>query len=414
MKRIAIFIIIIVFLLIGCNRENNKLNKIKDNITKPTEIENKQKEDRNITEDKIQNKLDNMTLDEKIGQMIIAGFSSYNVDEKVKTLIKDYNIGGLILFNRNIKSSDQLVDLLNSIKEENKNNIPLFLAVDQEGGRVNRMPKDIINFPSNIEIGYGGNEDLAYDVGSAIGQEIKSYGFNLNFAPVIDIFSNKENKVIGDRAFGKNEKIVSEFGISKMKGLQSKGIIPVIKHFPGHGDTSVDSHMGLPIIKKDIESLSKFELIPFKRAIDNGADMVMIAHILLSKIDDKPATLSKKVITELLRGKLGFKGVIITDDLEMDAITDNYSIEETVLKAIDGGNDILLICHSYNKQIKAFDIIKEEVKAENIPIERINKSVYRILKLKSKYGLSNDKKEYVDIERINNNNRRIINILKDK
>lgn len=414
MKRIAIFIIIIVFLLIGCNRENNKLNKIKDNITKPTEIENKQKEDRNSTEDKIQNKLDNMTLNEKIGQMIIAGFSSYNVDEKVKTLIKDYNIGGLILFNRNIKSSDQLVDLLNSIKEENKNNIPLFLAVDQEGGRVNRMPKDIINFPSNIEIGYGGNEDLAYDVGSAIGQEIKSYGFNLNFAPVLDIFSNKENKVIGDRAFGKNEKIVSKFGISKMKGLQSKGIIPVIKHFPGHGDTSVDSHMGLPIIKKDIESLSKFELIPFKRAIDNGADMVMIAHILLSKIDDKPATLSKKVITELLRGKLGFKGVIITDDLEMDAITDNYSIEETVLKAIDGGNDILLICHSYNKQIKAFDIIKEEVKAGNIPIERINKSVYRILKLKSKYGLSNDKKEYVDIERINNNNRRVINILKDK
>lgn len=187
-----------------------------------------------------------------------------------------------------------------------------------------------------------------------------------------------------------------------MKGMQSGGIIPVIKHFPGHGDTSVDSHIGLPVVNKDLSSLRAFELAPFTNAIKSNADAVMAAHILLPKIDpDNPASFSKAIITDLLRNELGFNGIVITDDMTMGAIVKNYSLDNAAVKSINAGSDIILVAHDYNYEIKAINALKKAAVDNVITQDRINESVYRILKLKTKYNLNDTAIESVDVEDIN-------------
>lgn len=235
------------------------------------------------------------------------------------------------------------------------------------------------------------------------------FGFNMDFAPVLDINSNPKNPVIGDRAFGSELEIVRDLGIETMKGIQSGGIISVIKHFPGHGDTSVDSHIGLPTVEHDIERLNSLELVPFRDAIKDGADTVMVAHILLSKIDpDYPSSLSKTVITGILREKLGFKGVVISDDMTMGAIVENYEIGNAAIKAINAGSDIVLVAHGYDNSLAVINSIKEAVTNGIISEERLNESVYRILSLKQKYNITDDIKDSIDIEGINNSIQEIL------
>jgi beta-N-acetylhexosaminidase len=361
--------------------------------------------------DLLMEKVNNMTLDEKIGQMFIVGVDGYNLSDSTKSLIENYKVGGFILFRNNVKDSHQLLQLLNSVKETNlTNKIPLFLSIDEEGGRVSRMPNNFKKIPSSKIIGQINNKDFSYKVGNTIAREIKSFGFNMDFAPVLDINSNPNNPVIGDRAFGSNHNIVTRLGIETMKGFQAEEVIPVVKHFPGHGDTSVDSHIGLPTVDNDLKRLESFELIPFEEAIKNKADAVMIAHILLPEIDkENPSSMSKVIITDILRNKLDFNGVVITDDMTMGAIMENYNIGEATLKSVEAGTDIILVCHGYDKEVEVINALKDAVLKGKISEERIDESVYRILKLKKKYNLKNELIDTINVDEINNDINELLN-----
>ena len=362
--------------------------------------------------DPITEQIKKMSLDEKIGQMLVVGIDGYDLNVNTKSLIEKSKVGGFILFSSNVKDTNQLLNLLNSLKKGNlKNNIPLFLSVDEEGGRVSRMPKEFKKIPTNKAIGKINDGNLSYKIGSTIASEIGSFGFNMDFAPVLDVNSNPNNPVIGDRSFGSKVNIVSSLGTQTMKGIQSKNIISVVKHFPGHGDTSVDSHLGLPTVNNDLERLNDFELLPFVEAIKNNADVVMIAHILLPKIDSQnPSSMSKRIITDILRKELNFQGVIFTDDMTMGAIVKNYKISEAAVKSVKAGTDIVLVCHGYENVVTVTNALKNAVLNGDISKQRVDESVYRILSLKKKYNLKDKTINSVDVKEINN---KIYNILEN-
>ncbi|HEX2945774.1 MAG TPA: beta-N-acetylhexosaminidase [Clostridia bacterium] len=347
--------------------------------------------------------LNSMSLDEKIGQMFIVGFDGTEPGTDVKEMIKNRHTGGVILFQRNVGDPVQLLGLNNSLKEMNKSNkAPLFISVDEEGGRVSRMPDQLVDMPAALTIGNTQNINYAYDTGALLADEIASFGFNTDFAPVLDIWSNPQNTVIGDRAFGTTPETVKSMGISVFKGIRDRGIIPVVKHFPGHGDTVTDSHIGLPKVDYGMKRLKTFELVPFQAAIDKGADAVMVAHILMTALDKNyPASLSKAVITDLLRTDMGFDGVVITDDMTMGAIAKNYDIGKAAVRTILAGSDIVLVCHGTENQKLAMDSVKAAVKNGTIPMKRINESVGRILRLKYKYRLSDKNIKSVNVDELN-------------
>lgn len=395
MRRIVIWMItlIIIIGITSCSNVQKKSTSKLEEVTAEKEIKEKILSKEELEVKRLDDFINNLSLEEKLGQMLIVGFDGYEVNDDFRKIIEDYKIGGVILFKRNIQNSKQLLDLNNNIKMINsKNKLPLFISVDEEGGTVTRLPEGSTKFPSNQVIGKINDKNLSYEIGNIIGTELKAFGFNMDFAPVLDIYSNPENTVIGNRAFGNNPKIVSTLGIATMKGLQKSKVIPVVKHFPGHGDTKLDSHIGLPVIDYPKERLDNFELIPFKNAINEGADVVMAAHILFPEIDNtkKPATLSKKILTDILRVQLNFEGVIITDDFEMGAITNNYEIKDAAVESIKAGTDIILVCHTAEKQIEILEGLKEAVHNDEISIERIDQSVKRIIKLKEKYDLNNE------------------------
>lgn len=327
----------------------------------------------------------NMTLEQKVGQMFIVDASRYN---------SNIPTGGVILFQNNLESIDQIIRLTDRIQESSE--IPLFIGIDQEGGAINRLPMGT-TMPGNMAIGATGSNKYAYQTGKLIGNELSTLGINLNFAPVLDVNNNPLNPVIGIRSFSSDPNLVGSLGTEYIKGLRKSRVIPAGKHFPGHGDTDIDSHFGLPQINHGIERLKKVELKPFQRVINRDIEMIMTAHVTFPAIDNIkvkskrngqeitiPATLSEKVLTDLLRDEMGFKGIVITDAFNMKAITDHFNEEQAVLKAIDAGADIVLkplnVEGAYNRVLK-------EIKAGNISEERIDKSVIRIISLKSKYGM---------------------------
>ncbi|MCP3029816.1 beta-N-acetylhexosaminidase [Halobacillus sp. A1] len=430
-RLLFVFSLIMLMTLAGCNQifNNNSDTENRADESKDEENNNQNEEivDENNEEegemeesspdavtDSIKETMTSMSIEEKIGQMLMFGFEGTQVNEETRKLIEDNHIGGLILFKNNITSSKQLVELNNQIKEMNEehHDIPIFTSVDEEGGLVSRMPPEIINLPDSKEIGDSQDEQLAYQVGEAIGERVGAFGFNMTMAPVLDINSNPSNPVIGKRAFGDNEEMVSKMGIEEMKGIQSKSIIPVVKHFPGHGDTDVDSHLGLPVVHHGLERLRQMELVPFQNAVNQQADMTMVAHIMLPEIDSEfPSSLSKKVITNILREELKFNGVVITDDMTMGAITENYDIGEASVRAVLAGNDIVLVCHGHENKKRAVSSLTKAVKNGTISEERIDESVERILHLKEKYNLSDRTLDTVDINEINQSSEEIVDAL---
>ncbi|MDQ1145862.1 beta-N-acetylhexosaminidase [Bacillus sp. SORGH_AS 510] len=337
-------------------------------------------------QDRIRELIANMSLDEKIGQLIISGIDGTTLLPTDKKLITEYHIGGLIFYSNNLLSKQQTLKFVDSLINTNKiNKFPLFMSVDQEGGRISRLP-EASRTPSSADIGIKNDRESAYSIGETLAEELKKLGFNLDFAPVLDVNSNPNNPVIGDRSFGSNANIVAGMGIQVMKGIQSKQIISVIKHFPGHGDTSVDSHLQLPIVNKTLNQLQQLELIPFQQAINNGADVVMVAHILLPNLDGRyPSSMSKEIISTILRKQMNYNGVIITDDMTMGAIINNYGIGEASVLSLQAGSDIILVAHDFNNVIKVINSIKSAVKDGTISEERINESVERVILLKEKY-----------------------------
>lgn len=355
--------------------------------------------------------LEEMSLDEKIGQMIFAGIDEdTTLTQHIKNLINDNHVGGIIFYPENLKTPSQTVKLLNGIKAENEQNkLPLLLGVDQEGGRITRLPGDLKSLPTNLEIGKRNNTAFSYEIGEILGKELNAFGFNLDFAPVLDVNSNPDNPIIGDRSFGNNPELVSKLGIQTMKGIQSQNIISVIKHFPGHGDTSVDSHLELPIVNKSREELEKLELKPFRKAVENGADVVMVAHILLPRLDkDFPSSMSGTIINGILRNQLEFNGVVITDDMTMDAIANYYDIGQAAVQSVKAGSDIILVAHDYPKIIAAIHALKAAVNAGEITEERINASVSRIIQLKRKYDIDNEKVSKVNLEKVNESIEKVL------
>ncbi len=325
-----------------------------------------------------------MTLEEKIGQLLVCGFDGLKPSDEIKGLIKDYNIGGVILFSRNIKDPAQTARLCNSLQEISKT--PLFICVDQEGGKVSRLPKPFTQFAGNAAIGKSNSVKLAYAFGEITAKELKAVGINANFAPVLDVNTNPDNPIINERAFSNNPNSVSRFGLAVIAGLQDNGVIACCKHFPGHGDTSLDSHHQMPVVEHSIERLNEIELLPFKHAAENDVAAIMTAHVLYKGLDEKyPATLSKKIIHDLLRKEMGFKGLVITDDLEMKAISDNYAIGEAAIGALSAGADIILVCKDHERQKEVRDAVLRAVKDNIITEKRIDESIERIMAVKKHF-----------------------------
>lgn len=410
LKQLYIILIIISVFIVGCSNSNIKN---KNQLTNPIEKELNKVQDGKET-NKIKDKIDNMTLDEKIGQLLIVGFEGTTIDNNTRYLIENLKVGGVILFQRNIKNIDQVVDLTNGLKDINKNNkAPLFISTDEEGGNISRLPEGYKKLPNAKQIGDLDDLDFSFKFGELLGIRLKSLGINLNYGPVMDINSNPSNPVIGNRAFGNKSKIVTRNGIGVLKGIKSVNVIPSIKHFPGHGDTDMDSHVNLPIINKSLEDIKKLELIPFQRSIEEGIDMVMVAHILFPEIDKNyPSTMSENIINKLLREELGYDGVVISDDLTMGAITKNYSLEDASLKFLEAGGDIILICHGIDNPSKIVEYIKEAVEKNILTIEDIDKKLYRILSLKDKYHLEDNSIEIPNMEEINKKTEKLLNKIK--
>ena len=329
-----------------------------------------------------------MTLEEKVGQLFIAGFYGTEDGDYVDSLIRDYKVGGLIFFGRNVGTAEELVSLVNDLRAKNGDYIPMFFSVDQEGGTVERLPDEVSPLEDAYTYGQSGSSEVGYALGQVLAHECVAFGFNLDFAPSLDIWSNPENTVIGTRAFGTTAEAVEAVGPWAAYGLMDGGVIPVVKHFPGHGDTAVDSHVGLPTVSKTVDELLTSELIPFQSAIEGregeGVPAVMVAHILMTAIDQEhPASLSQAVVTGLLREQLGFDGVVFTDDLTMGAITENYGLDEAAVLALEAGCDVLLVCHNEGDLALARQAVLDAVA------------------LKQAYGLTNAPIETPDLQALN-------------
>jgi beta-N-acetylhexosaminidase len=326
-----------------------------------------------------------LTSREKIGQLFMVGFTGTSVTPDLASFIKEYKPGGVILFSRNLESVDQIVQLTNDLQRCSPHS-PLLIAIDQEGGRVSRLPKGFTIFPPCDVLGRCNSTELAYAAAATMAKELRAVGVNMNMAPVLDVNSNPDNPVIGDRAFGSTPEIVSELGWATAAGLQDHQVVACGKHFPGHGDTNADSHKELPVVEAARERLEMIEFPPFRHAVAQGVATIMTAHILYRGLDEKiPATLSPTIITSLLRHELRYDGVVLTDDLEMHAIIDHYGIEDAAVRAVLAGCDILLICKDRDREIAAFTAIEEAVASGIISIERLDQSAARIARVKERF-----------------------------
>lgn len=348
-----------------------------------------------------------MTVEEKVGQLLIGGFEGTEIGDQATRLVQEYQVGGLILYGRNIAGAGQLVTLTNGLKALNGDGIPLFLSIDQEGGGVDRMPPEVRRTPGAYCVGQTGSVPAAQSYGDVLAAECAAFGLNLDFAPVLDVWSNPGNTVIGQRAFSADARTVAGLGPAAARRMMGQGVIPVVKHFPGHGDTAVDSHVGLPVVDKSPEELEETELIPFRAAIqsagtDGQVPAVMVAHILLTQLDpERPASLSPAVVTGLLREELGFAGAVLTDDLTMGAVTQSYGLGEAAVLAVEAGCDILLVCHGPDSVPAVRTALLEAAASGRITAERLDESVYRILRLKTEYALTNEPVSPPDLEALN-------------
>ncbi|VEU82803.1 beta-N-acetylhexosaminidase [Acholeplasma hippikon] len=328
--------------------------------------------------------LKNLSTKEKIGQLIMAGFHGTEVNDDVRMLIRDYKVGNIILFARNIVSPKQLFELNKELQKiaMEEIGIPLYISIDQEGGMVSRIQDGATFFPGAMTIAATNKLAYAYQVGDLMGKELINLGVNMDLAPILDINNNPRNPVIGVRSYADTPELVSLYANATIKGLQNS-IVATAKHFPGHGDTTVDSHLGLPTVTKTRSELEKFEFKPFRSAINEGVQAIMSAHINFTDLTEGvPATLSKKVLTDLLRGEMGFDGLIVTDALEMKAIDTHYGAVEASLMTLNAGANLLCICHDLPYQTGAADRIEKALATGELTMETLDERVERILRYK--------------------------------
>lgn len=337
-----------------------------------------------------------MTLQEKICQMFIVtqeqltGYGTVTQSgSATKSAIEAYPVGGIIYFAQNIVSRDQVTEMIRGVQSFSE--IGLFIGVDEEGGTVSRIAKNsamsTTSFPSMQDIGDTGDSEKAYEVGETIGTEIGELGFNLDFAPVADVFSNPANTVIGSRSFSSDPQVAADMVAACVEGFEDSGTLCTLKHFPGHGDTSEDSHYESAKTTKTLEELEACEFLPFASGIESGAPFVMVGHISTPNAaeEDVPATLSKEIITGILREQLGFEGLVITDSMQMQAITDHYSSARAAVKAVQAGVDIILMPADLKSAVAG---LESAVESGELTEERIDESVLRILETKLAYKIA--------------------------
>lgn len=334
--------------------------------------------------------MNHLSLREKIGQLIVTGFPEQTVTNELRHLIIDYKIGNVILFSHNVGNKVQLQELCGELQSliKDSTGYTALISIDQEGGRVTRLPVDAVNIPGSMAIASTGRPENAYVAGRITARELRALGINNNLAPVLDINNNKLNPVINVRSYGDTADIVEEYGVHMMKGLQDGGVLASIKHFPGHGDTAVDSHLGLPVIDKSLEELMSLELKPFITAIESGAECITSAHILFPSIESErvPATMSRTIITDLLKNKLGYDGLVISDCLEMDAIKQYYGTAQGAIAALNAGVHMIYISHTPSLVIETVELLEHAVQSGQLPLSIIDEAVEKVLYYKKKYG----------------------------
>lgn len=336
--------------------------------------------------DSFKAQVQSLSLEEKIGQMIGLAFHGTTYNDELRMQVEEIKVGLIIYFKDNIQNPQQVFELNKTILEKAK--IPPFIALDQEGGMVARVTEGIVQSPGAMAIGATHKPQYAYQLAYNMGCELRALGFNFNFAPVGDINNNSQNPVINVRSYSENPEEVAEFVVSATRGYHDAKLMTSIKHFPGHGDTNVDSHIGLPKVDFDEKRLFEVELKPFLKAKEFNLPGIMASHVMFTKYDEEfPTTLSQKVITGLLRERIGYDGLVVTDSLTMQAVWSHYTLEEIVLYGFNSGCDILLLCGARDMamQKRFYELALNYAKSGQIPMKVIDKAVERILRYKAMY-----------------------------
>lgn len=345
-------------------------------------------------DNRIEEFLSGMSLEQKVAQMFMItpeALTDYTkvtaAGEVTKQRFMQYPVGGVIYMAENLVDADQTREMLTNMKNYSMEflGFPVFLGVDEEGGTVARIARNKVFKVENVgnmsEIGASGNCDLAYQAGGTIGAYLADLGFNLDFAPVADVWSNEKNTVVKYRSFGSDAELVRDMVTAQIRGFSEQGILSAVKHFPGHGSTAADSHKGAALVEKTLQELLECDLIPFQGAIEAGVPFVMVGHLSLPQIigEDVPAVLSKEIITGILRGELKFDGIVITDALDMGAVTDYYNSAQAAVMAVNAGADMILMPENF---IEAYEGVLDAVRRGDLSVERIDESVRRILRVK--------------------------------
>ncbi|MGV3722980.1 MAG: beta-N-acetylhexosaminidase, partial [Actinomycetota bacterium] len=327
-----------------------------------------------------------MTLEQTIGQLLWCGWGEapeahpQRCNDHARFLVEELQVGGLALFARNLGDPEAVAALTEELRRRSR--LAPLIGIDQEGGRVSRMALPGMVFPGNMPLGLLDDPELTRKVARSIGEQLAAVGFDVDFAPSVDVNNNPLNPIIGVRSFGDDPALVARHGVAAVAGFREAGILPVIKHFPGHGDTTQDSHLELPVQPAERDRLDAVELAPFRAALAAGAPAVMTTHIMFPALDPQlPATLSHRIITGLLRQELGFDGLVVTDCLEMKGIANQWSPEDTAVLALEAGADMLLVCHTQETQLRMFRALVEAVRGGRLPEARLHQSVERVARV---------------------------------
>jgi beta-N-acetylhexosaminidase len=337
---------------------------------------------------RVESLLAGLSLEARVGQLMMVGFYGSDLGESVVDLVRGHRVGGVCLFRHNITSAEQAARLNDGLRRLLIDHVPPFLALDQEGGNVVRVNDQVVVLPSNMALGATRSAELAYAAGRAQGEDLRRLGFNMNLAPVLDVNLNPRNPVIGVRSYGDSVPLVSELGRAFVRGQQDAGLITVAKHFPGHGSTDADSHKALPVVPETREQVFA-QLEPFRAALQEGLDGLMTAHVAIPHLtgDTIPATLHPQVLDGLLRRELGFDGLVITDEMEMEAIAQRYGVGPAAVMAVKAGADMVLVPWSAERKAEVYEALLEAARSGELSAERLALAVRRILTVKVRRGL---------------------------
>ncbi len=327
----------------------------------------------------------------QLGQFLAVGIPGYTVPAELKALVREFDIGGVVLFARNVEGAEQVADLIHEIASLAQDP-PMWVAVDQEGGRVARIRTPFTVWPAMAALGRSGDEDLARRVAGAIARELRAVGITMDFAPVLDVLTHAKNPAIGDRALSGDADTVARLGSAMVRGIQNEGVAACGKHFPGHGDTPVDSHHDLPLVEHGPDRLRAVEYVPFRAAMDAGVAAVMVAHLLVPALDpDRPSSLSARTVTGELREGLGFDGLIVTDDLNMKGCTQRFAPPQAALEAVLAGHDLALLCEpEFGDQAAAAEALVHAFEDGRLAFAAVERSLGRHRRAKARYLAGGD------------------------